>query len=327
MRDLARARAPSARLGAGLYESHYLTAVEPSGGRALWLRHTALKRPGAPARSTTWVTWFDRAAPSPSAWRVTNGAPIEEPGADWARGPHGVIGPGRARGALETVSWDLAWESRAPQLPYLPARVLYDRPLPRSGGVALVPAARFSGRVAGTDAAPVTLDDWQGMVGHNWGSEHAEHWSWLHAGALGADGTGWLDLVLVRVRLGPLLSPWIASGALHLDGRTHGVARRGRVRREVTGERTDVAVALTGGTRLVLTITAPISATAGWDYASPSGAGRDVRNCSVADGSIRLSGARGDRGPANAGDTRELDVEGRFAVEHGAPASPGESGD
>ena len=60
--SLSSPRAPAAPLGAALYESYYLTAADPAGGRALWLRFTALKRPGEPARLTTWLTFFDRSA-------------------------------------------------------------------------------------------------------------------------------------------------------------------------------------------------------------------------------------------------------------------------
>ena len=42
MKNLATPRAPAAPLGAARDESHYLTATDPAGERALWLRHTAL---------------------------------------------------------------------------------------------------------------------------------------------------------------------------------------------------------------------------------------------------------------------------------------------
>jgi hypothetical protein len=310
MDDLATARAPSAPLGAGLYESHYLTAVDPAGGRAVWLRYTALKRPGARARPTVWMTWFERGAPAPRARRVTTSDPLADPGTGWARSALGELGPGTARGEIEDAAWDLTWEPRAPALPYLPARWLYDRPVPRSGGVALAPAASVSGTLCLAGGEPVELRGWEGMIGHNWGSEHAEHWSWLHAGGLGPDRSGWLDLVLVRIRLGPLLTPWIAAGALHVDGRTLATARRGRVRRELAGERTAVHVPMSGGATLELTVSNPAGATVTWDYASPSGAGRVVRNCLVADASLRLHTRAGERA---------FELAAGFAVEHGAP--------
>ena len=311
MKSLATARAPAAPPRAALYESHYLTATDPAGGHALWLRCTSLKRRGDKPRPTVWLTWFDRASPRPRAIRVTAPEPVEDPGVGWASSRFGELSPSGARGMIEDASWSLTWERLAPELPYLPARWMYDRPLPRSNGVALIPRATVHGTVTFEGQEPVSIDGWDAMLGHNWGSEHPDHWTWIHAAGLGADGSGWFDFALARVKLGPLLTPWLGGGALHLNARTHPMARRGRVRREVSGELTSIRLPLAGGLTLELEITAPAAATVSWDYASPSGRGRDVRNCSVADGRLIL---RDD------GAEHVLELEGRVAVEHGSPA-------
>jgi hypothetical protein len=302
MSDLARARAPLAALRAALYESHYLTAVDPAGGRAVWIRYTSLKRPGEPARPTVWVTWFERGAGAPRAFRVTAPEPLTAAPPAWARSALGEIAAGYARGALEGASWELSWAARVPELPYLPARWLYDRPLPRSQGVALAPRAEITGCLD-LGGERVRLDAWEGMVGHNWGSEHAEQWSWLH----GAADEGWFDLVLVRVRIGPLLTPWIASGAVALDGRPRRPATGRRVTRTVEGERTRVAVPLRGRETFEVDLTAPAVDTVRWDYASPAGRGREVTHCTIADARARVG-------------ERSFALAGRAAVEHGAPA-------
>jgi hypothetical protein len=92
MRSLASPRAPAAPLGAALYESHYLTAADPAGGRALWLRFTALKRPGEPPRPTTWLTFFDASSGAPRALRMTAPEPLADPGGSWARSSLGEMG-------------------------------------------------------------------------------------------------------------------------------------------------------------------------------------------------------------------------------------------
>lgn len=309
MTDLATPRIPGAALAAALYESHYLTAVDPAGGRALWLRHTALKRAGRPGRPTTWLTWFDRAAPAPVALRVTAEEAVGPPGPAWSRSSLGTFGPVAAAGTIAGASWSLGWTGVEPEVAYLPARWLYDRPLPRAGGAALVPVALVSGTLALPDGSGVAIDGWPGMVGHNWGSEHAERWLWLHAGGLGADGRGWLDVAIARVRIGPLLSPWIAGGAVMLDGTRRTPAPGRRVRVSTPGERTLVALTLTGGDRLELEIAAPPASTVTWDYASPRDEARTVRNCLVADATVRAGGR-----PAR-------QVSGRFAVEIGEPLS------
>lgn len=112
---------------------------------------------------------------------------------------------------------------------------------------------------------------------------------------------GWLDLVLVRVRLGPVLTPWIAGGGVHVDGRLRRT-RPGRVQLQRRGDTTVAQVPLRGA-RLDLEVHGEHWAT--WDYASPEGPGRTVRNCSVADATVRLTG-------------RSWELRGTVAVEHGA---------
>jgi hypothetical protein len=281
-RDLAEARAP---FDARLYESHYLTAVDPAGGRALWLRHTALH-----GKPSVWVTWFD---PEPHAQRVELDEPLST--SSWPRCSLGALTGTSARGQVGDTAWDLSWEPRAEPLPYLPSTRLYDRAFPRSQGVAVVPDAVLSGTYDGT-----SLDGWRGVVGHNWGRDHAEQWCWLHAPL----PEGWLDLVLVRIRVGRLLTPWTAGGGLSVDG-TLRRTRPGRVRLAVDGPRTVARVPLRDG---ALTLEVEGTHEVTWDYAAPSGPGRAVRNCSVADAHLALD------------DGRTWDLTGTVAVEHGRPA-------
>ena len=221
-----RGKAP---LGAAIYESHYLTAIDPAGGRGWWLRYTALKRAGGRAQATVWVTYFDPSAPGPRALWVAAPEPLRDPRDDWSSSSLCVFGPRGARGAIVATNpaagirrarWELSWEPRAPELPCLPARWLYDRAVPRSNGAALVPAGTAAGVVT-LDGQDISVDGWDIVVGHNWGSEHPERWCWIHVTRLGQSQRGWLDLVLARVRIGPLVTPWLAAGALQLDDRRY----------------------------------------------------------------------------------------------------------
>ncbi len=305
---LDRARAPAAPLGARLYESHYLTAVAPGGGRAVWLRYTANKECGEPARGTLWCTLFAAAA-GPIARRGASARPLGAPPAGgWARIDGATIAPGRAEGALEDCTWSVSWRADAPALPYLPRPGFYDRPLPRSNGVALAPAATFDGRleIAGEH---VELRGWRGMVGHNWGVDHADRWIWLHATGLGdRDPDGWLDLILARVRVGGRLSPWLPAGGLCLDGALHRV-KLGRdargLRVESDAETLTVALPRLPGGGLEIVASSPAASAVHWDYASPGGGGRQVRNCSIASARFALGGGE------------PIEIEGSVAVEIG----------
>lgn len=283
--SLDAARAPSAAAGAALYESHYLTAVAPAGGRAVWLRYTAHKERGEQPRGSLWCTFFEAGAAVLARRTAAPAGLVSPPSGEWAVIDGAAIAPGRADGALDDCAWSVSWEARAPALPYLPAAWLYDRPLPRSNGVALAPSATFAGHVV-VDDRRIDLSGWRGMVGHNWGSDHADRWIWLHASGLGErDPDGWLDLVLARVRVGPVLSPWLAAGAVQLDGRLQRI-RPGRgtrgLRADVGDETVHVALPRFARGPLTIRASAPAASTVRWDYASPGGGGREVRNCSIA---------------------------------------------
>ena len=55
-----------------------------------------------------------------------------------------------------------------------------------------MPAARFDGSLR-VDGRTIAVDGWRGVIGHNWGSQHAERWIWLHG--LTEEGD-WLDAAL-----------------------------------------------------------------------------------------------------------------------------------
>ncbi len=68
------------------------------------------------------------------------------------------------------------------------------------------------------------------MVGHNWGSEHAERWIWLHGVCFAEEPRAWIDVALGRLKVAGRMTPWVANGALSLDGRRHrigGLSGRG----------------------------------------------------------------------------------------------------
>ena len=62
-----RARFPEVGAKAGHYESFYVKACEPGGGRGIWIRHTVHKRPGAEPNASIWFCFFDRSAAGPRA--------------------------------------------------------------------------------------------------------------------------------------------------------------------------------------------------------------------------------------------------------------------
>jgi hypothetical protein len=62
-----RARFPEVAAKGGHYESFYIKACDPAGGKGVWIRHTVHKRPGAEPNASIWFCLFDRGASGPRA--------------------------------------------------------------------------------------------------------------------------------------------------------------------------------------------------------------------------------------------------------------------
>src|ERR1700742_1020819 len=216
--------------GAGHYESFYLKACDPAGGLGVWIRYTVHVRPGAEPTGSLWVTLFSEGA---EARKLTLPGPTVGAG-EWIRIGDAVLRPDSATGAFEDVSWDLRFSSPEPPLFHLPRDWMYRARLPRTKLLSPAPAAVFDGSVSVGDRV-VPLEGWRGMVGHNWGVQHAERWIWLH----GIDPeVGWFDAAIARVKLGPVTTPWLASGAVSVGGERlplGGPGRRSRGAEAPTG--------------------------------------------------------------------------------------------
>ncbi len=294
------ARFPAVPVGTGHYESFYLKACHPDGGLGAWIRYTVHKRPGALPNGSLWVTLFDASGDGPRAHKATLPGP-RAGGSDWIAVGDARMGPGRGAGSIDGAEWELRFDTAEPPLFHLPAAWMYRAPLPRTKLLSPAPAARFDGSLK-IDGRLVAVDGWRGVIGHNWGAQHAERWIWLHG--ITEDGD-WLDAGIGRVKLGRLTTPWIAGGALSIAGDRYPLRRA-----QVTEFPDRCTFRLSGrGVELRGTVEAPRERFVGWVYADPDGSEHHAVNCSIAD--MRLSVSRGE-GPAS-----ELVVAGGAAYELG----------
>jgi hypothetical protein len=322
------ARFPRVAAKAGHYESFYVKACQPGGGRGIWIRHTVHKRPGTEPNASIWFVLFDREAEGPRATKVTvPAAELSVPDGGWIRVAGAEIGPGRAEGSVATdalkASWSMSFSGDAEPCRYLPADWLYEAPLPRTKFVAPYPDARFNGRLEIDGAEPIEIGGWPGMIGHNWGTEHAERWVWLEGtGFPDAPGT-YFDAGAARVKLGKRTSPWIPSGMLMLDGEAHRLGGLGAIRSSSIEESPSVCSFTLPGKDIVVhgRVTAPVKDFVGWVYADPRGPEHNTVNCSVSD--LELTVEQPGRPP------RELTLPGGAAYEfgmretdHGIPIQP-----
>jgi hypothetical protein len=266
-----------------------------------------------------WCTVFDPGAGAPAAVKQSVPAlPLAGAGAQRFRGE------ARARGRM--AQWDLTLTGGGAPLRHLRPGLLYRLPVPRTKLEAPVPDGIASGRLV-FDAAEVDVVAWRATVGHNWGTEHAERWVWLHAAGFEDEPEAWLELAIARVRVGGALSPWIANGAVSVGDRrfrlgglghvtgVRVIAAPGRLEAIVPGERVTIRVA----------VHADLDQTVGFKYAGvtadPVRGEREVLHAGLAE--VRLGIRRPGRSSAElltaAGGAYEL---GGRNFTHGVPLQP-----
>ena len=323
---MEEARFPSVAAKAGHYESFYIKACRPGGGQGIWIRHTVHKRPGEQPKGSIWFVLFDAGADAPRATKITVGSEqLSSPAESWIRVAEAENGPGRATGSIEadalSASWELGFSGGAEPCRYLPADWLYEAPVPRTKFEAPYPDARFEGTLR-VDGAEIEIAGWPGMIGHNWGSEHAERWVWLEGTGFDDDGT-YFDAGAARIKIGPASTPWIGAGMLVLDGEAHRLGGFGRIRSSKISETPTSCEFVLPGKDLQVRgrVAAPVKDFVGWVYADPKGPEHNVVNCSIAD--LELTVER--KGQP----TRRLSLSGGGAYEfgmretdHGIPIQP-----
>jgi hypothetical protein len=328
---------PRAPIGVGMYESFYLRAVAPDQPVGIWIRNTVHKRPGQRPRGSVWCTVFDARRQSPFMHKLTSDTLTAPPSA-WIEvgesnpqtGEFDSSSEGarmtaeRAQGCCGPARWSLGVRTREPELRHLPRAWMYRAPLPRTKLTSPAPAASFDGVLELAGGATIDLKDWRGMIGHNWGAEHAERWIWLHGIDFQEAPEAWLDVAIGRVSIAGRMTPWIANGALSLDGQRHRIGGLGARGLHVAETVEGCAVRLKGERGLTIDahVAVPAGSAAGWRYADPDSSAHDVVNCSIAGVTLQVdppgAGAPLSLHSAHGG-TYELGMRER---DHGVPIAP-----
>ena len=282
-------RFPNVGAGTAHYESFYLKAASPEGGRGAWIRYTVHQRPGAEPTASLWLTYFDATADAPRAGKATvDGGGLSAPDGSFIAIGRATMSPGRAQGEIAAptleASWDLSFAEGAAPLRHLAYDRLYRARLPRTKFEAPYPATTFEGELV-LDGERVRIAGWPGMVGHNWGTEHAETWVWIQGSSLGGREGDYVDIAAGRVKLGPWTSPWVANGRIVLDGEPRRLGGLDRVYgTEVRAEPTGCEFTFPGKD---VSIRGRVGARkkdfVAWRYADPKGPEHETLNCSIAD--------------------------------------------
>jgi hypothetical protein len=272
------------------YESWYLKASHPTEPLGIWIRYTTHQKPDGPEKGSLWFTLFSdgppqaaKVTPAPEALSRGNGAFIRIGDSEFA--------DGRVTGSALEARWDLTFEHPEPELRHLPKEWMYKAPIPRTKLTSPFPAARFSGTASFGDTT-VQLDNWVGMVGHNWGAEHAERWIWLHGA--GFDGRGsdtWLDAAIGRIKVGPWTTPWIANGVLSVDGKRIPLGGLGKRGTKIDEHPDHLTFTLPWGEASIRgEVKAQRNRFVGWVYADPDGSEHNTVNCSIAEMTLEAGG-------------------------------------
>ncbi len=327
MERRTEARFPGVSRDKGHYESFYLKASQPGGGRSVWLRHTTHQRPGEAVQGSLWLTAFDAAEPGPHATKATlPAAEVSAPEGEYIQIGDSVLGPGHAKGSIAGdaphASWDLTFEGDAEPLRHLPHERMYTARLPRTKMLSPHPYASFSGRVE-IAGEVFELDRWPGMVGHNWGAEHAERWTWIQASDLGGQAGDYLDIAAGRIKIGPMTTPWIANGRLVLDGVQYTLGGIGKAYGTEVEESPDGCTFTFPGKNVNVKgkVSAPHKDFVAWVYADPAGPEHNALNCSIAD--IELKVERPDEKHARVEVAGAAVYElGTRDTDHGVPLQP-----
>jgi hypothetical protein len=323
-----QARFPEVPEAKGHYESFYLKLTHPGGGRAAWIRHTVHKRPGEPATCALWFVLFDADGAGPRATKRQFGADelAADPGT-YIRVADATLTDGRATGQLITdaleASWDLTFSDEHEAFHHLPREFLYRAPLPKTKFLSPYPDAVFDGHLE-LDGERIEVEGWRGMIGHNWGAEHAERWVWVQgSGFDGRSPEDYFDMAVGRIKVAGRTTPWVGNAMLMLDGKEHRLGGFGHVpSTEVRESPTGASFELKGkGVKLSGSVSAPAKDFVAWIYADPVGPDHNTLNCSISDLTLRVEL---DGGPAET-----LEVSGAAAYEfgtrdgnHGIPVQP-----
>ncbi len=311
----------------GHYESFYIKACKPGGGQAVWIRHTVHKRPGEDGSCALWFTFFDAEAEGPRATKAQFGTDrLSTPPERYIQVNSAELGDGLAQGSVKTgeleTRWDLSFADSHEPFFHLPRPFLYDAKLPRTKFLSPYPDAEFNGRVHVGDRE-IELERWRGMIGHNWGAEHAERWVWIHgAGFDGGNADDYFDMAVGRIKIAGLQTPWVGNGNLVLDGAEHRLGGFERIpSTDVEEEPTSCRFALKGkGIKVRGRVSSEPKNFVGWVYADPVGPEHNTLNCSISDLELEVD---------QDGATRKLAVTGGAAYEfgtrdkdHGIPIQP-----
>jgi hypothetical protein len=213
--------------GRGHYESWFVRANHPNRPLALWVRYTIFAPSVAPeaAEGELWAVWFD------GERNVVTAAKAEYPTTE-SRFDREGLGVAIAGSTLDdrgltgecaraghALRWSLTLAAGDRPLLLQPPGS-YARGFPKAKVVASRPGCLVSGEVW-VDGERMTIDGWPGSQNHNWGPAHTDRYAWGQVVGFDGHENAILECASARIRVGPVLVPWLTTAVLRLGGEEH----------------------------------------------------------------------------------------------------------
>lgn len=275
----------------GHYESWFQRANHPSKPLAFWIRYTIFAPRGRPgdARGELWAIVFDgerdeivtarQELPLSACHFAARGLDVRLDEATLTdEGLHGsaVAGEGRA------IEWSLSFDGSHRPLLLLPER-LYAGGFPKAKALVASPGCVYHGTLR-AGGRTHEVDGWVGSQNHNWGRRHTDRYAWGQVAGFDEHPDAFLECASVRLKLGPLWSPWLTVMVLRLEDEELTIndpwsAAKARARLDGLTWSFDTR---RGGHRVHARIEAPRERFVGLRYANPPGGSKICLNSKLA---------------------------------------------
>ena len=196
----------------GIYESNYLKANSPDGQTGLWIKHNLLRSDNGNSKAEFWFIMSFRDAPPVIAKKEMDLGDVElDSTTPSIRSKTISLGPTTAKGEISTCHWDLGLSGADSPLFHFPWDWMYTAKFPKKKAITPAPHLKFNGTIHIGDQRFEVID-WEGIRGHNWGTEHA--WTYAYGNCqIWDDGARRsVDGFSARIKLfGGMRSPWLTT--------------------------------------------------------------------------------------------------------------------
>jgi hypothetical protein len=207
----------------GHYEVWYCTFNHRASRTGYWIRYTLespLEKVG-PAYCQLWFGFFDANNPRRN-FAINKRMPIDQLRSDNA--PFAIqmgdarLEHGKLSGALgneqHNVSWDLEFDPATFTHFHLPD-IVYRKNFADTKVLSPNLMVNYRGKIE-VDGETYTFEGDPGCQTHLWGRKHAHAWAWGHCNAFREDPTAALEILSVKLKRGPIVTPTMTLFSLYL---------------------------------------------------------------------------------------------------------------